>query len=508
MTAEPSAVDILRAVDIDKRFPGVRALHQVRLSVRAGEIHALVGENGAGKSTLIRILTGAEQPDSGYVELHGQRLSHHSPDGSRRLGISVIYQQPTLFPTLSIVENLALGQEPARLWRRLDHRARRARARELLERIGAGGLDLEQPAESLSMAAQQRVAIAAALGAEAKLLILDEPTACLPVQDAARLHELLRQLRAEGVGLIYITHRLEELPGLADRVTVLRGGETVTTLDIAAAEPATLIRHMVGRDIEYATRTRSTTTDEIALEVRDLGCREAGLQDISFELHRGEIYGLAGLVGAGRTELAGTLFGLTPADAGQVMIHGQPVTIDNPARAIAHGLAYVPEDRRRHGVIGAMSTVQNVSLASLDQVSRHGLIDRSAEQRLAAPLAARLDLRAPSLETPVGVLSGGNQQKVALARWLATGAQVLLVDEPTQGIDIGAKSEIHGVLDELAAAGAAILLISSELPELLALSDRLGVMCGGRLVAELTRAEADPERILALAMGQTVEATP
>lgn len=491
---------LVRARDIVKEYPGVTALRGVSLAVEAGEVVALVGENGAGKSTLIKILAGIVARSGGTLELSGEAIDHHSPALARARGLAVIHQQPAFFGTLSVAENLAYGSEPTQLWRTIDPRGRLARAREVLARIDPE-LDPRRLAGTLSMAEQQRVAIAGALGAAARLLILDEPTACLPDEDASRLRAMLLELAAEGVGIVYITHRLGELPGLAHRVVVLRDGSEVLDAAMADVDKPALIRAMVGRDVEFEPRQASTATGEVRLAVSGLGCAAAGLHDISFELHAGEILGLAGLVGAGRTELARALFGLTPPESGTVTLQGEPVQLTSPAAAVAHGLAYVPEDRRRHGVIGAMPVVENISLAVLPQVARRGLIDPSAEQRLAEPLAARTNLKAPSLAALVAQLSGGNQQKVALARWLAAEASVLLVDEPTQGIDVGAKTEIHRLLGELAAAGTAILLISSELPEVLALSDRVAVMAGGTIAGILDRGEATPEAVMALAIG-------
>jgi len=492
-------VALVRATDIVKQYPGVTALAGVSLAVDAGEIVALVGENGAGKSTLIKILAGIVPRDAGELELAGRPLHDHSPALTRQLGLAVIHQQPAFFGTLSVAENLAFGFESTGLWRTIDRRGRLARAKELLARIDPD-LDPQRLAGTLSMAEQQRVAIAGALGANARLLILDEPTACLPDDDALRLRAMLLELAADGVGMVYITHRLGELPGLANRAVVLRDGREVLDTPMAAVDEAGLIRAMVGRDVEFEQRQTSTATAEVRLAVEGLGCRAAGLHDISFELHGGEILGLAGLVGAGRTELARTLFGLTPPDAGTVRLNGQAVALGTPSDAVEHGLAYVPEDRRQHGVIGAMPIVENVSLAVLDKVSNHGLIDRAAEESLAAPLATRTGLKAPSLASLVAQLSGGNQQKVALARWLAAEAQILIVDEPTQGIDVGAKTEIHRLLGELAAAGTAILLISSELPEVLALSDRVAVMAGGTIAGVLERGTATPEAVMSLAI--------
>ncbi|MCC7495246.1 MAG: sugar ABC transporter ATP-binding protein [Fimbriimonadaceae bacterium] len=505
-SASPTAAPpLVAAVGVRRAYPGVQALAGVDFAVAAGEVHALVGENGAGKSTLIRLLTGAEQPDQGHLTLHGTVVSGLTPDTARAAGIAVIYQQPTLFGSLTVAENLALGLEPTGLWRRVDPRARRARARELLARLDCD-LDPDRSTSSLSMAEQQLVALARALGAQARVLILDEPTACLPDREAHRLLGLLRQLRTAGVGIVYITHRLDELAGRADRVTVLRDGRSVGCLPAAEAGPAELIRRMVGREVGLEYPPRDTAPGEVLLQVDHLTSAAGGLRASSLELRRGEILGLAGLVGAGRTELARTLFGLTPADGGRILVHGRPVSIRSPRDAVALGLAYLPEDRRRHGVVGALSCLANITLASLATFTRRGLLQPVAELQAAAPFGERLAIRTPSWHTPVGSLSGGNQQKVALARWLLREPDLIIVDEPTQGIDVGAKAEIHRLLSDLAAAGKAVLLIASELPEVLGLSDRVAVMAGGRIVATLDRAAATPERVLALALGQEVPA--
>jgi rhamnose transport system ATP-binding protein len=419
----------------------------------------------------------------------------------RALGIAPIYQQPALLPDLSVVENLAFGLERGRAWRRIDWRARRARARELLARVGCE-LDVERPAGSLRMAEQQLVEIARALGSEARILILDEPTAALNDREAARLLDLVRALRADGVGCVYISHRLEEVTAIADRATVLRDGRHVATRPMRELTRGDLVRLMVGRDVaSLATPAPPATDARPVLAIDGLTCRAARIIGISLQVKAGEIVGLAGLVGAGRTELAHVLFGLAPADSGRISIEGRACAVRTPADAVAQGIAYVPEDRRQHGVIGAMSVAANTTLAGLGRVTRHGLLDRAREQRTAAAFVQRFAIRTPSIEAPVGTLSGGNQQKVALARWLATAPRVLILDEPTQGVDIGAKTEIHRLVQQLAADGLAILLISSELTELLALAHRIGVMRGGRLAGILDRAAASEEAILALALG-------
>jgi rhamnose transport system ATP-binding protein len=481
---------------LTKTFGGVTALRDVSFDLRAGEVHALVGENGAGKSTLIKVLTGAHAPTSGSVRLDGQLLEANSPARARALGIAAIYQQPALLPDLTVAENIAFGLEPAGAFRRVAWGERRERARRLLERVGAR-IDPEAPVSSLGMAQQQLVEIARAAGASARVVIMDEPTASLAEQEVRNLHAVMRDLRGQGAGIIYISHRLEELFGLADRVTALRDGTRVATRPMSEVDRDELIRMMVGRDLAAVFPKRTVPLGDVALAVTGLGSQSVGVRDVTFEVRAGEIFGLAGLVGAGRTELARVLFGLAPRSAGEVRLGGAPVRLHSPAQALRHGLAYVPEDRRRHGVILDMDVAANVGLASL-----RGLrLDRVRERETARQMAERLSIKTPSLDTPVAHLSGGNQQKVALARALATDPRVLILDEPTQGVDVGAKAEIHRLMGDLAARGLAVLLISSELPEVLGMCDRIGVMHGGRLVAIVPRAEATPEGLLALALG-------
>jgi rhamnose transport system ATP-binding protein len=498
---------LLQAIDLRKSYAGVRALRSASLHVRAGEVHALIGENGAGKSTLIRVLTGAVEPDGGEVRLEGEVLGRLSPRRARDLGIAAIYQQPALFPTLSVAENVALGAERAGLWSRVDWRSRRERASSLLGQVGAR-IDPDREAGDLSMPEQQLVEIARAIGARARVLILDEPTASLSEEDTRNLFAVIRQLRSEGLGLIYISHRLEELPAIADRVTVLRDGETIDTRAMAGVTRPELIRMMVGRELSAVYPKREVAIGETVLELRDVGCAAGGVEGVSLSVRAGEIVGLAGLVGAGRSELARTVFGLTPADRGEIRLRGEPVRIGSPREAIRRGIAYLPEDRRRHGVVLEMPVSANVTLASLDRFSGGTGLDGARERSTAAEYARRLGIKTPAVFTPVSALSGGNQQKVALSRWLATSPSVLILDEPTQGVDVGAKAEIHALMSDLAAAGAAILMISSELPEILGMSDRIVVMAVGRAVATLDRADATQERILALALGHAEEEAP
>jgi rhamnose transport system ATP-binding protein len=491
---------LLRLTSITKSFGGVQALKGVSFELMAGEVHALVGENGAGKSTLIKVITGAHRPDDGALEVRGQTIDQNDPGVSRSLGIAAIYQQPALFPDLTVAENIGLRLERGGPWRRVQWGDRRQMAAELLRRVGAA-IAPDALVRDLSMPQQQLVEIAAALGSDAKILILDEPTASLSDREVENLFRVIRELKSHGVGMIYISHRLEELPQVADRVTVLRDGQFVATKPIAEATRAEVIRLMVGRSLETVFPKMKVALGDIVLETRGLCCRASGVRDVNLHVRAGEILGLAGLVGAGRTELARALFGLTRADGGEILLRGKPVTIDSPARAVGLGIAYVPEDRRRHGVVLEMSIEANTSLAILDRISRYGLIDRRRERRIAREFVQRLGTKTPSVDDPVENLSGGNQQKVALSRWLAAEPSVLILDEPTQGVDVGAKAEIHRLMGELAGRGLAIVMISSELPEVLGMSDRIAVMHAGRIVGILDRAGATQEKVLEMALG-------
>jgi rhamnose transport system ATP-binding protein len=493
--------ELLRATDVAKAYAGVHALTRASLELRAGEVHALVGENGAGKSTLIKILTGAVQPDAGEITLRGEVLSRLTPRSAKSLGIAAIYQQPALFAELTVAENIALGIESTGRWGKVNWRERHRRAAELLRRVGAH-IDPQASAGELGMAQQQLVEIARALGADATVLILDEPTASLSKDDADNLFRVVRELRADGVGMIYISHRLEELPVIADRVTVLRDGNTIATRTMSEVNREQLIQMMVGRELSSVFPKRTVPIGDAVLELDGVGCRSTGVHDVTFSVRAGEIVGLSGLIGAGRSELARTIFGLTPSDRGEIRVRGRAVRIRCPADAIAQGIAYVPEDRRVHGVVLEMSVCENITLAALRSLSRLGALDFRRERELAADYSRRLGVKAPSIRSLVSTLSGGNQQKVALGRWLVTKPVLLVLDEPTQGIDVGAKSEIHALMTELAAGGAAILMISSELPEILGMSDRVAVMHGGTVVSVLDRSEATPERVLARALAR------
>jgi rhamnose transport system ATP-binding protein len=491
---------LLELRQITKSFGGARALRGVDFDLQAGEVHALLGENGAGKSTLIKIVTGAHQPDGGTLAVAGHPVSHLHPAAAHALGISCIYQQPALFPDLTVAENIALRLESGSPVRRVDWTERRARAEQLLNRIGAH-VHPEREVRDLSMPEQQLVEIACALGAGARIVIMDEPTASLTQKEQHLLYAVVRDLRRSGIGIIYISHRLEEIFALADRVTVLRDGQSVGTHRVGDLNEAELIRMMVGREMTEIFPPAEAPPGDVVLEVRDLGCAASGVQGVTFAIRAGEVFGLAGLVGAGRTELARVLFGLTPADAGTATLHGKTIAPRSPQEAVAHGIAYVPEDRRRHGVVLDMPIADNMTMAIHRRIFPGGWLRFAAERTLALEFIRRLAVKCSGPEAPGGSLSGGNQQKVSLARWLATKPKVLILDEPTQGVDVGAKGEIHRIIRQLAREGLAVLLISSDLPEVLGMSDRIGVMRGGTMTAILP-GRSDAHTVMAAALGQ------
>jgi rhamnose transport system ATP-binding protein len=495
-----AGIPVLRAEALIKSFDGIQALRGASFELRSGEVHALIGENGAGKSTLIKVITGAVQPDSGEVFLHGKLLHPNSTRIAKAAGIAAIYQQPALFPALSVAENIALGLEERTLWSRVDWSARDRHAAALLKRVGSN-IDPSAEAGSLSMPEQQLVEIARAIGANARVVIMDEPTASLSERESENLYQVIGDLRKQGVGIIYISHRLQELPKLANRVTVLRDGNVIETRDMATVSQDELIRMMVGRELSNVFPKKDVAPGNIVLEVNQLRCRAAGIHDVSVSIRAGEIVGLAGLVGSGRTELARTIFGLTPADSGEIKVYGRAVEIRGPRDAVACGIAYVPEDRLRHGVVPQFPISANITLAILERLKRLGGIDFAEETRLATEYVRRLRIKTSSIWSAAGSLSGGNQQKVALSRWLATNPSVLMLDEPTQGIDVGSKAEIHSLIGELAARGMAVLVISSELPEILGISDRIAVMHAGTIASVLSRTAATQEAILRIALG-------
>jgi len=479
---------------IHKSFAGFPALKDVSFDVRAGEVHALLGENGAGKSTLIRIISGVHAPDRGEVRIGGEVVGLSSPRDARRRGIATVYQELLLFPELSVAENIFLGKAPRTRWGRIDWAAMRAKARALLEELDSRDLDVEAKVGGLSVASRQRVEIAKALSQDPRVLVMDEPTTSLAEGDVSRLMAIVRRLRERGVGIVYVSHRLREIFALADRVTVLRDGACIGTRPIAEVTEAALISMMVGRSIDQLFPKVDAPRGRTLLELRNLSYRRA-VRDVSLTVREGEILGIAGLVGSGRTELALTIFGITPATSGEILVDGKPVVIDGPRVARDLGIAYIPEDRGLQGLIRAQTLRENVSLPVLDRISWATIVDRRGEERRAREAITGLGIRARGTEQIARQLSGGNQQKVVVAKWLGTEPRILIMDEPTRGIDVGAKAEIHALMGKLAQQGLGIVMISSELPEVLGMADRVLVMSGGRIVAAFERAEATPDAV-------------
>jgi len=489
----------VRFENVSKRFPGVQALNDVSLEIAAGSCHALCGENGAGKSTLGKILAGIYVPDDGHLYVQGSEVHFGGPRDALAAGVGMVHQELAFCGNLSVAENLCLSALPSS--RGFVERSElAARATAMLAEIGAE-LDVLRPLDELTTAQQQIVQIASAVGSGARIVVFDEPTSSLSQVDADRLYELIDRLKQRGVTCIYVSHRMPEVFRLCDTVTVLRDGRHVETRPTTQLSEAELVQMMIGRAVaEYFPRPRPTTQREELLRVEHLS-RAGKFEDVSFSLHAGEIVGLAGLVGAGRSDVAAALFGVEPPTSGRISVNGRDVGMRSPSEAIALGIGLVPEDRKRQGLVPSESGLRNTSLTILDRLSRFTWIDRPRERSLVQQYFDRLRVRAPSVDVIVAGLSGGNQQKIVLARWLAAQSRILILDEPTRGVDVGAKAEIHALIGDLAEQGAAILLISSELPELLNLSDRILVLRAGRLVGELPRADANQERLLRLMAG-------
>jgi rhamnose transport system ATP-binding protein len=497
-THESNSGPLLRIKGVHKRFPGIYALRGVDFDVYAGEIHALLGENGAGKSTLIKTIAGVYKPDEGEIYFAGQRIDFANPRDAQKNGIDVIYQELSLYPELTVAENIFMGHAPFRkagFLKMMDWDTMNRRAKELLAELDVHNLDVSRKVGTLNVGNRQRVEIAKALSLDAKLLIMDEPTAALTETDVEQLFRITRLLRDRGVGIVYISHKLIEVFELADRVTVLRDGQYIATKQVADTNEGELISMMVGRTIDNLFPKQESKLGEVVLEVRNLN-RAPLTRNVSFKIRAGEIVGLAGLVGSGRSETAQVVFGILPAQSGEILIQGQSVKINRPADAVAQGIAYVPEDRGTQGLIKQMTIRENVSLSILDDMSKAWFIDYGAEKELAQKSIEQFSIKAYSGEQTANKLSGGNQQKVVLSKWLATKPKILIMDEPTRGVDVGAKSEIHRLMSQLVAEqGLAILMISSELPEILGMSDRVLVMREGELVAEFSRSEATQESI-------------
>lgn len=498
---------LLRMEHVSKSFPGVQALDQVSLHVDAGEILGLIGENGAGKSTLMKILSGVYPMDSGQIYLHGQPIQIQDPHHAQQLGISIIYQEFNLMPNLSVMENIFIGREPGRLL--VNRRQLQERTQQLLDRLGVN-LGPTAIVRDLSVAAQQMVEIAKALSLEVRVIIMDEPTSALSEAEVQILFGVVQELKRDGIGVIFISHRLEEVRMLCDRITVLRDGRNVGDLDAKTATEEQIIRLMVGRPLsqffhteEHQAQAERESARDIALEVR--GLTRTGskldpnatvLSNISFQLRRGEILGLAGLVGSGRTEVVRTIFGADARDGGEIYVDGKPVEIKSPLDAIRHGIGFVPEDRKEQGLILSLAVRENVALTKLDQLTHFGFVKLAEEREQVEKYVKRLQIRTPSLEQRAMNLSGGNQQKVVISKWLMLQPKILIMDEPTRGIDVGAKAEIYALMNQLAQSGVGIIMISSELPELLAMSDQVVCLSAGQVTGTLSRSEATPERVM------------
>ena len=490
---------ILEIRGVAKRFDATQALEDVSLSLHAGEIHALLGENGAGKSTLIKIVTGVHQPDSGQILLGGQPVTIRSAAEAQRLGVAAIYQEPLLFPDLNVAENIFISHQDRGAvvgWREMFREADK-----ILAELGMT-LDVRKPARGLTLAAQQSVEIAKAISLNVRVLIMDEPTASLSAHEVQELFKLVRDLKRQGVAILFVSHRMEEVFEIADKITVFRDGRLISTRTRLEATPQRAIADMVGREIDLTKARTSCAQKDVVLSVADLG-RQGVFEGVSFDLHRGEVLGFAGLIGAGRTDVGLALFGIEPATSGRILLGGKPVTVRTARDGMSLGIAYVSEDRRQLGLVLPMSIFANITLPVLRRyLSRLGLVRTGLERRTADTFRDRLAIRTPSVDLEVAKLSGGNQQKVMLSKWLNTNPSVLILDEPTRGVDVGSKAEVHAIIGQLAAEGIGVIVISSDLPEVLVLSDRVLIMREGRQMAILDRAEANEETVMTAAMGQ------
>jgi len=490
--------------NIRKQFPGALALDGVSFAIARGSFHALVGENGAGKSTLGKILAGVYTADEGEIQLDGHVIRPANPLAARHLGIAMVHQELAFCPNLTVAENLCLGDLPSR-WGWVDRGRTRTLAQSMLHEIAAD-IDVDVPISRLSTGQEQIVQIAAAVGAGGKVIVMDEPTSSLSAHESEHLFELLGHLKRRGITIIYVSHRLEEIFRLCDALTVLRDGRHVATEPITATSPQRIVQQMIGRELtHHEPRHVSRPLGDEALRVENLAS-PGKFNGVSFTLRQGEVLGFAGLVGAGRSEVAQAILGLDDAATGRIWVHGRELPLRSVAAALGAGLGLVPEDRKRQGLVLTMNCRENASLAALDRLTRRGFVRRGAERELVASYGGRLRVKTPSYEAPIAGLSGGNQQKIAVAKWLARQCGILIVDEPTRGVDVGAKAEIHDLLDELACQGLALLLISSELPEVTGLSRRIMVLRQGRVAGELPRSEFSPAALMGLMAGVGAEA--
>ena len=491
--------DLLLMQDVEKAFPGVHALKKVTLSVRPGEVHALIGENGAGKSTLVKILSGAYRKDGGRIFWDRREIEIDSTMRATELGVSIIYQELNQMPNLSVAENLFIGRERRKHALFLDTNQTIREAEEYVSRVGLS-VDVRTLCKDLSIAQRQMVEVAKALSVNARLIVMDEPTSSLTERETAILLDLVKKLRSEGVSVVYISHKLNEIFSVSDRITVLRDGEYIGTVETADCSEAQLIEMMVGRALTDIFPKVDVPIGDSVLEVKNLTAGDA-VKGVSFQVRAGEILGFAGLIGAGRSETMRAVFGVDPIHSGEVTVAGVPLKRHSPPDAIAAGLGFVPEDRKLQGLILEMAVRENITLASMKSTLVNHLVSMKRESQIAREHVKRLDVKTPGIEQKVNNLSGGNQQKVVIAKWLASGPKVLILDEPTRGIDVGAKKEIHALMGELTRQGVAIVMISSELPEVLGMSDRIVVMHQGSVVGELSRAEASQQKIMGMILG-------
>ena len=485
---------LLRMTGISKEFPGVKALDDVHLDVEAGTVHALMGENGAGKSTLMKVLAGIYTADAGSININGVPITVPDSATALKLGISMIHQELSPVPAMMVAENIYLGREPLNRFGLVDKGLMIRKAQALFDKWQ---IDINPRAtmSTLVVAQMQMVEIAKAISYDARLIVMDEPTSAISEREVAHLHRIIRSLRDSGVAIIYITHKMDEVFKIADFVTVFRDGRHVATLPAAELDRQKLITLMVGRELTHLFPKEDIEIGDVVMSVRGL-TRKGVIEDISFDLRRGEILGLAGLMGAGRTEVLEAIFGVTKTDAGTITVNGKQLTIGSPADAIKAGMGLLTEDRKKTGIMGVLSVRDNMSIANLDRFSPNGILRKGQINAACEAQRTALALKTPSLAQVIKNLSGGNQQKVLVSRWLLTLPDVLMIDEPTRGIDVGAKSEIHRLMSGLAKEGKAILMVSSEMPEILGMSDRVLVMSGGRITAEFSRAEATQERVL------------
>ncbi len=496
--SEPS----IELTSIVKQFGTVQVLRGVDIALYPGEVHALVGENGAGKSTLVKILAGIYHPDTGMIKIDGKEIALHHPTQAHHFGIAVIHQEPTLFPDLNVAENVFMGRHPRDRFGRVDWQRMYQEVEQLLTSLDVH-INVHTAVQSLSVADRQLVEIARALSLQSRILVMDEPTAALSAHEVQQLFAITKRLRERGAAILFVSHRLEEIFALADRVSILRDGTRVITAPVTELTTSEIIRHMVGRELATLYPKSAVEPGDVALDVRHL-TRKGVFTDINFQLRQGEILGFAGLIGAGRTEVARVIFGIDRADAGEIRIGKQLVHIHAPRAAMKYGIAYVPEDRHQHGLVMEFSISRNMTLPVLRQTSLLGIVKQQREREIAQDYASQLQIRSAGIDQLVQALSGGNQQKVVLAKWLITNPKVLILDEPTRGIDVGSKAEVHRIISELASKGLAIMLISSDLPEVLAMADRVLVMHEGRIAAEFSHADVDQEKVMFAATGQVI----